>query len=97
MKIIDFLRRYIKNLATLNNLKHRVDILEEQNSSLKSEVRALQEQNKAFKTEIDSIENIIESAVAKQIFYQSLSLGQRVDQFIFDANIELSGKITSKD
>ena len=92
MKIIDFLRRYIKNLVTLKNLICRVDILEEQNSSLKSEIEI-----DSIKTEIDSIKNSIESAVAKQIFYQSLSLEQRVDQFIFDANIEISRKITSKD
>lgn len=85
--IIGFLLRWINNLVRLNNLKHRVIVLEEQNILLKSEVEFL-------KAEMASIQNTIQSSVAKQIFYQSLSLQQRVDQFIFDANIEINKKIS---
>ena len=85
--IIGFLLRWINNLVRLNNLKHRVIVLEEQNILLKSEVEFL-------KAEMASIQNTIQSSVAKQIFYQSLSLQQRVDQFIFDSNIEINKKIS---
>jgi|GEM_PF-4065023 len=99
--IVGFLARWLNNLARLNNLKHKVIVLEDQNISLKSDIVKLQEQNISLNSEVEflkaemaSIQSTIQSSVAKQIFYQSLSLQQRVDQFIFDANIEINKKIS---
>lgn len=114
MHFFNFLKRYIVNLARLNNLKFRVDLLEDQNKLLKEEISLvkdknlllknqldnlimqLQEQNTSFAAQLQQQEQKLPRLIAKEIFYQSLSLQQRVDQFAFDANIELKTKIAQE-
>lgn len=94
--LIGFLIRWLKNLARLNNLKFRVDILQNQNDELKKEVTQMQQQIDSLKAHLQTMEQNLPNVVAKEIFYESLSLQQRVDQFIFDANIELKTKIAKE-
>ncbi len=109
MRFFDFLKRYINNLARLNNLNFRVDILQNKNEdqieklfllhreidSLKEQLQMQKEDMSRTKNEINSLkEKELSQLIAKEIFYQSLSLQQRVDQFAFDAKIELKAKIS---
>lgn len=129
MRFFNFLKRYISNLARLNNIKFRVDLLEEitkdlrtdcqklqaQNDFLKtllqtqnasfemrlqeqsdSFMQQLQKQHDFFSTQLQKQEENLSKWIAKEALYQSLSLQQRVDQFIFDANIELKAKIAKE-
>lgn len=88
--LLGFLARWLNNLVRLNNLKYKVDILQDQNQLLRQQLQNLQEIVEHGRLDI---REEIKKEVADQIFYQSLSLQQRVDQFIFDSNIELKTKI----
>lgn len=94
--IIGFVARWFYNLLRLNNLKFRVMVLEEESRSLRKRCKELQEQSSSFASQLQEQEQKLPTLIAKEIFYQSLSLQQRVDQFIFDANIELKAKITKE-
>jgi len=101
--LIGFLARWLNDLLRLSNLKFRivvleekVKILEEQNNTLALNIKQLQSQEENFKTQLQVQEENLPKIVAKEIFYQSLSLQQRVDQFIFDSNIELKTKIAKE-
>ncbi|MGE4420281.1 MAG: hypothetical protein AB7D38_10705 [Sulfurimonas sp.] len=104
MRFFDFLKRYINNLVRLNNLNFRVDILQNENKAQKEKLSLLHRELDSLKEQLqiqkedmsftkNEIEKNIPQLIAKEIFYQSLSLQQRVDQFVFDANIELKTKI----
>lgn len=101
--LIGFLIRWLNNLVRLNNLKFKTVVLEEEIKVLKEQNLAhlqnlayLQQQMDSLKAHLQDMEQNLPKVVAKEIFYESLSLQQRVDQFIFDANIELKTKIVKE-
>lgn len=108
--LIGFLVRWLNNLVRLNNLKFKtvvleedVKVLKEQNYNITQNLLQLQQEKMYLQQQIDSLkahlkdmEQNLPKVVAKEIFYESLSLQQRVDQFIFDANIELKTKIAKE-
>ncbi len=76
--------------------KEKLSLLHRELDSLKEQLQIQKEDMSFTKNEIEKIltqEKNIPQLIAKEIFYQSLSLQQRVDQFVFDASIKLKTKI----
>ena len=80
--ILGWFLRWINNLLRLNNLKHTVFI--QQNS-----INELSKQIEIQQNSINELSREINTTIAKEISFQSASFQQRIDQFIFDAKIEL--------
>ncbi|MFA5234808.1 MAG: hypothetical protein WC390_10445 [Sulfurimonas sp.] len=78
--------------------------LQAQEEELKAKLQAqeeelefkLQTQEEELEFKLQTLEKNLSNMIAKEIFYQSLSLQQRVDQFAFDAKIELKTKIAEE-
>ena len=86
--------RFIYNILRINNLKHtafinqnRIASLEHQNVMQQKQLISLQKQLILKQKEIDSIRDTIDSKIAKEMHFQSLSVQHRMDQFIFDSKI----------
>lgn len=105
--VLGFLARWFYNLLRLNNLKFRVGQIEEELKTLKESFAKLQAQEEELEAKLQiqeeelqfklqTLEKNLSNMIAKEIFYQSLSLQQRVDQFAFDAKIELKTKIVEE-
>lgn len=80
--------------------KEKLSLLHRELDSLKEQLQIQKEDLSCTKNELDALKEKIlthekkfPQLIAKEIFYQSLSLQQRIDQFVFDANIELKTKI----
>ena len=69
--------------------------IDEQQGSIAGLQELIQEQQTHINEQefkINSLRDSINSEVAKQISYQSVSFQQRIDQFIFDAKIDLKNE-----
>jgi hypothetical protein len=60
--------------------KKQIELLQQQNTMFKKKINLQQKQ-------IEDIRNSIDSKIAKEMHFQSLSVQQRMDQFIFDSKI----------
>ena len=77
------------HLETSNrHIQAQQERLESQKTQLESQKTQLESQQ----AQINSFENSIDSKIAKQISYQSVSFQQRIDQFIFDTKIDLKNE-----
>ena len=79
---IGWLSRWTYNLLRLNNLKHTVFRHSQQ-------IQNLQEQINKIIIDNDNLNKKMKQTIAKEIFYQSMSFQQRIDQFLFDAKMKL--------
>ena len=81
----------------VNILKSEIGSLKSEIGSLKSEIGSLKSEIGSLKSEVSlqlqSQKNDMPSLISKEIYYQSKSFQQQIDQFVFDANIELKTKI----
>lgn len=88
----------------LKTLRESFAKLQAQEEELKAKLQAqeeeleanLQVQEEKLEFKLQTLEKNLSNMIAKEIFYQSLSLQQRVDQFAFDAKIELKTKIAEE-
>ena len=88
----------------LKTLRESFAKLQAQEEELKAKLQAqeeelefkLQTQEEELEFKLQTLEKNLSNMIAKEIFYQSLSLQQRVDQFAFDAKIELKTKIAEE-
>ena len=101
---IGFVFRWLYSFIRLSNTRHgflmmqqEVNILKSEIGSLKSEIGSLKSEIGSLKSEVSlqlqSQKNDMPSLISKEIYYQSKSFQQQIDQFVFDANIELKTKI----
>jgi len=104
--ILGWVARWSYNLLRLNNLKHivfhqKMQIKQQKKESLqqKKELQQQQKQINQQKTkllqqekQIKQLQSHIDTEVAKQISFHTDAFAQRLDQFIFDAKIELKTK-----
>ncbi|PHS58171.1 MAG: hypothetical protein COB17_04035 [Sulfurimonas sp.] len=97
--ILGWFLRWSYNLLRLNNIKHSVYIhqtlINTQQSQLKQQqilIDKLELKLTKRELEIISLQSSIDTKIAKQISYQSVSFQQRIDQFIFDTKIELKNE-----
>ena len=104
--VLGWFLRWSYNLLRLNNLKHFVYVhqhsietiqnhLETSNRHIQAQQERLESQKTQLESQqaqINSFENSIDSKIAKQISYQSVSFQQRIDQFIFDTKIDLKNE-----
>ncbi|MDD5399884.1 MAG: hypothetical protein PHQ93_01675 [Sulfurimonas sp.] len=95
LPLIGFLGRYLYNLLRINNIKHRLVVLENLTITQQRQIQDQQQQIDALKNELESSKNIIDFKLADLMLHHSLSLRHRIDQFVFDANIELKNSINS--
>jgi len=94
--ILGWSLRWINNLLRLNNLKHTVFIQQNSINELSKQIEIQQNSINELSREIEIQQNSINelsreinTTIAKEISFQSASFQQRIDQFIFDAKIEL--------
>lgn len=94
LPLVGLLGRYLYNLLRINNIKHRLVVLENLTISQQQQIDAL-------KNELENSKNAISQEMdfklADLMLHHSLSLRHRIDQFVFDANIELKNSINSPD
>ncbi len=83
--ILGWFLRLINNILRLNNLKHTVIMQQKQLQDQKEQLQKQQQQ-------LNALMNSIDSKVAEQISYQSVSFQQRIDQFIHDTKIDLKNE-----
>jgi len=86
--ILGWLARWGNNLLHLNNIKHRVYVQQKQIEDLKQQLYEQQ-------LKIDILLQIhctIDEKIAKEISFQSDSFQERIDQFLFDAKINLKNE-----
>ena len=88
--------RVYKQQQAIVELQRITEELRHENLQNKQMMNKVVNENKLLKNQLDTtLENIdktINTKIAKQISYQSDSFQQRLDQFIFDTNIELKLK-----
>jgi len=88
--------RVYKQQQAIVELQRITEELRHENLQNKQMINKVVNENKLLKNQLDTtLENIdktINTKIAKQISYQSDSFQQRLDQFIFDTNIELKLK-----
>ncbi|MEA1892775.1 MAG: glycosyltransferase family 1 protein [Campylobacterota bacterium] len=90
--ILGWCLRWGNNLLRLNNLKHRVHVQQKQIENLNQQLDDQQFQIQNLKQDIKFFKKHIDTAIAKEISFQSVSFQQRIDQFIFDAKIDLKNE-----
>ncbi len=94
--ILGWFLRWINNLLRLNNLKHtvfmqenKINILSKQIELQQNSISQLSHKIELQQNSINQLSKQINTKVAEEISFQSASFQQRIDQFIFDAKIEL--------
>lgn len=101
LPLVGFLGRYLYNLLRINNIKHRLVVLENLTISQQQQIQDQQQQIATLKNELENSKNAISQEMdfklADLMLHHSLSLRHRIDQFVFDANIELKNSINSPD
>lgn len=101
LPLVGFLGRYLYNLLRINNIKHRLVVLENLIISQQQQIQDQQQQIATLKNELENSKNAISQEMdfklADLMLHHSLSLRHRIDQFVFDANIELKNIINSPD
>lgn len=101
LPLVGFLGRYLYNLLRINNIKHRLVVLENLTITQRQQIQDQQQQIDALKSELQNSKNAISQEMdfklADLMLHHSLSLRHRIDQFVFDANIELKNSINSPD
>lgn len=101
LPLVGFLGRYLYNLLRINNIKHGLVVLENLIISQQQQIQDQQQQIDALKNELENSKNAISQEMdfklADLMLHHSLSLRHRIDQFVFDANIELKNSINSPD
>lgn len=101
LPLVGFLGRYLYNLLRINNIKHRLVVLENLTITQQQQIQDQQQQIDALKSELQNSKNAISQEMdfklADLMLHHSLSLRHRIDQFVFDANIELKNSINSPD
>lgn len=99
LPLVGFLGRYLYNLLRINNIKHRLVVLENLTITQQQQIQDQQQQIDALKSELQNSKNAISQEMdfklADLMLHHSLSLRHRIDQFVFDANIELKNSINS--
>lgn len=101
LPLVGFLGRYLYNLLRINNIKHGLVVLENLIISQQQQIQDQQQQIATLKNELENSKNAISQEMdfklADLMLHHSLSLRHRIDQFVFDANIELKNSINSPD
>lgn len=101
LPLVGFLGRYLYNLLRINNIKHRLVVLENLTISQQQQIQDQQQQIATLKNELENSKNAISQEMdfklADLMLHHSLSLRHRIDQFVFDANIELKNSINLPD
>lgn len=108
LPLVGFLGRYLYNLLRINNIKHRLVVLENLTISQQQQIQEQQQQIQNQQQQIATLKNELENSknaisqemdfkLADLMLHHSLSLSHRIDQFVFDANIELKNSINSPD
>ncbi|MDO9265991.1 MAG: hypothetical protein Q7U00_02810 [Sulfurimonas sp.] len=101
LPLVGFLGRYLYNLLRINNIKHGLVVLENLIISQQQQIQDQQQQIAMLKNELENSKNAISQEMdfklADLMLHHSLSLRHRIDQFVFDANIELKNSINSPD
>lgn len=101
LPLVGFLGRYLYNLLRINNIKHRLVVLENLTISQQQQIQDQQQQIATLKNELENSKNAISQEMdfklADLMLHHSLSLHHRIDQFVFDANIELKNSINLPD
>ena len=94
---IGFVFRWLYSFIRLSNTRHGFLMMQQEVNILKSEIGSLKSEIGSLKSEVSlqlqSQKNDMPSLISKEIYYQSKSFQQQIDQFVFDANIELKTKI----
>ncbi|MDD2449900.1 MAG: glycosyltransferase [Sulfurimonas sp.] len=96
---LGFLTRWIYNILRINNIKHNVYMQQNQlnvlTQQLQQQSQQMQQQLQQQSQQIEALNSTIKQQVSKEILFQSLSFGQRIDQFIFDAKIDMKNSNSS--
>lgn len=90
---IGFVFRWLYSFIRLSNTRQGFLSVQNEINVLKSEIDVLKSEIDVFRSELELQKNNMPSLVSKEIYYQSKSFQQQIDQFVFDANIELKTKI----
>lgn len=93
--ILGFFTRWLYNIARLNNIKHNIYIQQNQLNALSQQVQQQSQQIQQQSQQIQQLNSTIKQQISKEILFQSLSFGQRIDQFIFDAKIDMKNSNSS--
>lgn len=78
---------FLNTLIHLNNLKFRVSLAEEELYRLRDENTVLKDRIEILEQRMESLEPMVEKMVTRQIYYQTLSLQQRLDEAGLDIQI----------